>query len=279
MKKILIYIPVLLVLFWSCDKVKPPYIEENSAVQSDKKVLIEDFTGHLCNNCPRAHRELEHLKEIYGEQVIAIGIHVGNFAIPLTENYFGEDFRTETGNELNDFFGADAAGLPNGMVNMKKINGSYLLSYSDWGSAVASVLSQPQYIEINTTADFDTTTRKLDVTVNARVLKYFDAEDGLKICVYLTEDSIVGWQKDAENTGSEDVSDYVHRHVLRGSLNGTWGEAIDLDPNVYGDQVEYKITNFQVDTAYNYKQCYVVPFIYNAYTLEILQADEVKIFN
>ena len=278
MKKFYLLIIIVFAL-WSCDKIEPPYTEEGSVAETGKKVLIEDFTGHLCNNCPRAHRELEHLKSIYGDQLISIGIHVGNFAQPLTENYFGEDFRTETGNELNDFFGADDAGLPNGMVNMRKVNGNYLLSYTEWGSVVATILAEPQKLDLTTTAEFDTATRKLDVTVTAKVLKYFKADEGLKICVYLTEDSIVGWQKDAENEGGEDIPDYVHRHVLRGSLNGTWGETINIDPTVYGSETDYKITGFSVDTSYNYKQCYVIPFVYDAKTLEIIQADEAKIFN
>ena len=43
-----------------------------------RKVLIEDFTGQRCPNCPKATDEIHHLQETYGEDnIIAVGIHSG----------------------------------------------------------------------------------------------------------------------------------------------------------------------------------------------------------
>ena len=47
-----------------------------------RAVLIEDFTGQRCVNCPNAVAEIERLQEAYGEEnVIAVGIHSGPLSI------------------------------------------------------------------------------------------------------------------------------------------------------------------------------------------------------
>ena len=54
-----------------------------------KKVLIEDFTGFRCKNCPEAATELHAIEGLYEGKIVGIGIHVGYFAasavvLPLT---------------------------------------------------------------------------------------------------------------------------------------------------------------------------------------------------
>ena len=64
MKKYL-FITSLIILSNSCDIVEGPYItDSNSYVNPEKNVLIEDFTGHLCSNCPQAAREISAIHDI-----------------------------------------------------------------------------------------------------------------------------------------------------------------------------------------------------------------------
>ncbi len=60
-----------------------------------RAVLIEDFTGQKCVNCPNGTTLINDIVETYGEDnVIAVGIHSG----PLSKD--GEDgLATETGND------------------------------------------------------------------------------------------------------------------------------------------------------------------------------------
>lgn len=47
-------------------------------VEVGRKVLIEDFTGQKCINCPAAIDKIEMMVQQYGEEnVIAVGIHSG----------------------------------------------------------------------------------------------------------------------------------------------------------------------------------------------------------
>ena len=46
-----------------------------------KRVLIEDFTGQRCVNCPSATETIKQLQDTYGkENVIAVAIHSGPFS-------------------------------------------------------------------------------------------------------------------------------------------------------------------------------------------------------
>ncbi|MFA5783227.1 MAG: hypothetical protein WC868_13255, partial [Bacteroidales bacterium] len=108
MKKIIYFLCVVLnsIFLFSCDKINPPYIENttnNNTGDTVKKVLLEEFTGHQCPNCPQGAIIAQQLKAIYGEKLILISIHAGDFAEPGTGE-FAYDFRSSTGNDINSFF-------------------------------------------------------------------------------------------------------------------------------------------------------------------------------
>jgi len=63
MKKYLAILSSILIIT-SCDIVEGPYLTDETINPIDtttntyvKKVLVEDFTGHKCPNCPDAARE------------------------------------------------------------------------------------------------------------------------------------------------------------------------------------------------------------------------------
>ena len=81
--------PTLLLLviaffFSSCDDIAPDerYIPVEKT-NPRRAVLIEDFTGQDCVNCPAAHRIMESLEKQYPENVIPVSIHCGEFGISV----------------------------------------------------------------------------------------------------------------------------------------------------------------------------------------------------
>ena len=80
--KYMILLATAALLMTACDNVsldeRLTYIEPPEA---GRAVLIEDFTGQYCVNCPRATEEIERLVEEYGDSVvIAVAIHSGPFS-------------------------------------------------------------------------------------------------------------------------------------------------------------------------------------------------------
>ena len=72
------------------------YIEEDERLiyvkpaEVKRHVLLEDFTGQRCINCPKASDEIKALQEQYGEEnVIAVGIHSGPLGFHSTDKYVG----------------------------------------------------------------------------------------------------------------------------------------------------------------------------------------------
>lgn len=81
MKNYIIYLSLVLATFVGCDKIEqedfligvegPNEVDTTTFV---KKILIEDFTGQTCQNCPEAAEEIHTLQLIntYSNKVVAI---------------------------------------------------------------------------------------------------------------------------------------------------------------------------------------------------------------
>ena len=64
----------------ACNEVDPDdRFEELPAVSCKRTVLLEEFTGQECTNCPDAHRLVANLHEQYGEQLVSVAIHAGPY--------------------------------------------------------------------------------------------------------------------------------------------------------------------------------------------------------
>ncbi|HNQ12378.1 MAG TPA: Omp28 family outer membrane lipoprotein [Bacteroidia bacterium] len=272
---------VFVLSFSACDIIKEPYLEEGGGNGTNdsvlRKVIIEDFTGHLCANCPDAHRESDALKNIFGKQLIVLSIHSGDFAIPLPAGApkYTYDFRTPEGNELNNYF--QLMSWPNGVVNRTSYGGSLLLNYPSWGAAVGDLINLPAEAQIELDHSYDSTTRTLNTTISVEMLE--DMNGILKVCAFIVEDSIINWQLDDKAT-PKDVQFYVHKHVLRGSLfappHNTWGKEIANGPVSSGDTFTLQESK-NISANYNENQVSVIAYIYNDVTKEIIQAEEAKI--
>lgn len=277
-----------LLSFYSCDIIEAPYTEGNPIdtalcppqdFQANsnhiRKVLVEDYTGHTCGNCPRAAEMASTLLNTYGEQAVVIAVHVGFFAEPkhYPDSSYSKDYRTVVGNELNDFFGNDAAGLPNGMINRKVVSSSPILSYNSWTSVFASEVALAPMADIYIKPQYDIDENTVCADVKVEFLT--DLSEEYKLCVFLTEDSISDWQKDY-SLNPADIPNYVHRHMLRASFNGTWGQPIGPEPITNGSS-DIKRYSIGLDNSWVPSKLHIVAFVYNATNYEIIQAEETSI--
>ena len=158
---IALFFGILLFNITSCDIVEGPYLIDGNTNPVDtntfvKKVLIEDFTGHRCPNCPAAAEELASLQNFYGDKVIGIAIHPSStFAIPdpLTSSKFTYDFRTEFGDDIDNIFEITIVGLPRGMVNRTGFDTDHQLGKDEWSSVVQTELAKAPIFGITLSSD------------------------------------------------------------------------------------------------------------------------------
>lgn len=264
----------LLLFVSSCDKITPPFKEKHN-VNNDtntfvQKVLIEEFTGHRCGNCPRAHEKLHQLKQIYGEKLIGISIHSGFFAMPLPPNY-PNDFRTSVGDEITNTFGISQ--YPSGMVNRKSYNGNIILSHNSWAEAVNEIIQQQPFAGIQIQNIYQSNQNTVTTSIVVKILKEISVP--VKLVAYAIEDSIVGPQIDYDQNPTL-VPNYVHMHVLRTSFNGTWGNDISLQGKVIGDTIKRSFT-ITWNNNWNKNQASVIAILYNATNNEIIQVDKKRV--
>jgi hypothetical protein len=284
MKKIRIaylLLPLYIAIFFSsCDEVSQPYTKTQTIDTTDtsknvQKVLIEDFTGFRCLNCPKAAAEAKRLMGLYPGKVFAIGIHSGFFATPTSSHPY--DFRTTVGTALDNFFGVSKVGNPNGLVNRieKKI-----LGIGAWDEAVSSTLLKKPKMTIKLTPGFNSTTNEISLEADIKYLEGGTANHYLS--AFIIEDSVVQYQLD----GSKDVPNYVHMHVLRASLNGTWGDQLSTTDIASGAEFKKQLPVFAIPTdnlpggnyPWNPKNLKIIAFVhdYNA-SYEILQVEEAEL--
>jgi thiol-disulfide isomerase/thioredoxin len=276
MKRLNIYIMMLLtaVLFFSCDKVDEPYLINKGPVGSGggetgkRVILVEEFTGHRCTNCPEAAIELANLKAQYDDQMIIIAVHAGFSAMPLGE--FTADYRTDAGNTLNDFFGVTAN--PSGMVSRAEFDGSRVLGKDEWQSAIESLLDDDAMAEIALESSYNNSTREAEVSAEIEVLDPESAD--YKFCLVLIEDDIESPQSnnnpDVGDTPT--IHDWHHKHVLRGAVNGTWGETFDA-----ASGATTRSYTFEIAEDWNEDNCAFVAYIYRDDTKEVIHAAEIHV--
>jgi len=263
-------------IFNSCDQIEAPYINTNidtsGSTPQAQKVLIEDYTGHKCGNCPRATKAAYDLKAIYGDRLIIMAVHAGFFA-GTSPAPFTYDFKCPEGIQLDNDFGISAAGNPNGMVNRKQVSGSYIIDYLNWGSEASGILgsNNTSPVTIGLVNVYNSATRALETTVNTEFLSSLSGS--YNITVFLAEDSIIEWQKDYDVTPN-DIPNYVHRDVLRGSMNGTYGTAL---PSASAGATDSQTFNTTLNSAWDDTHMSVIAFVSDAATKEIIQVEQVEI--
>ena len=264
----------------SCDKIEESeYIKEGSNIWYGRKIVILDFTGHKCGNCPKGHKAINALEEKFGEAVVPIAVYCtyyGNtnpYASPhTTDTSFNYDFRCEEGIFLG---GGDTDGgymdldaVPAGLINTFNpalINNST----NGWATDFAKYYSTYPEFSFEVSTAFADSAISADIKLRSEVV----TSRKLSLVAYVIEDGIVGWQFDYESTPQE-IGNYVHNHVLRTSLNGVFGEDVKVDNAQLsaGDVIE-KSYSKAVRSDWNVANCKVVVFVYDTDTKEILQAE------
>lgn len=266
------------ILFSGCDEISN-YKQNNTVKPPDKairKILIEEYTGFKCGNCPSAAELAHSLIEKYPGRIVLMELHAGGFAKPSTAHPY--DFRTYIGNALDTLFGVSSIGNPNGIINRNYFDGEIVQNPPKWEADVLSFLDSVPNMTLNIMAFYNQTTKDIDINVDINYISKGDSTNFLS--VYVTEDSIIQYQTDYR-LDPPDIPNYVHNNVLRDAVNGIWGDQLSTTSIPAGTiikrQFHYKIPEGKVWKAENIK---FVAFVHNFKTVngkqlyEVLQVEE-----
>ena len=226
----------------------------------ERSYLVENFTGQACSNCPGGHEAMEKAIESCGESVVQVSYHSG---------YSPDQFTMNEDAYYQEFYGV--AGAPSFMVNRyanPNISaGSAVFEYSNRTTAeILDCIEQQKavqpYVGVYMNTSYDEATRHL--TGDVTVVAYRKPEvSNPSLTVLVMQDSIIGEQV---NGGSN----YVHRHVNRGSLNGYVGEKMTLaEGSRVTKTIDYTLPE-EIESSYSKttvptdpKQMYLVAIVSN----------------
>jgi hypothetical protein len=278
----------ILVGIYSCDYISNPI--ENKPIPPDpsacpavtfpinpnphRKVLVEDYTGHKCTACPQAALKAAELESQFGDSVIIVAVHAGYFSTVSKPDY-PENFTTTAGDAYNIKF--DFASWPNGLVNRKDFpQGQVIKSFGSWPTEVSGLLKIPIEADIQMTSDYNMADSMVCISVQSKFMSMALPSSEYKLCLFLLQDSIIAPQLDAGVIKPT----YLHRHMLRDNINGTWGDSLltgSVTPTAVLKKYRYKVKHDYKGVVCKPKNCYLVAFVYDNATLRILQAEEVKL--
>lgn len=172
-----------------------------------RQVLLEDFTGVQCVNCPDAHQLAEALSSANPGRVVPVSEH----------NYFqggfpnsDEDFRNDESFAIDALIGPTTL-WPIGTVNRKQFAGepAVLLTLPKWTGYVESELLEPPKVNVTIETDLDADARTLQVIAQVHFLE--TVTEATRLSVMVLESGII----DPQQTETGKVDDYEHNHVLR----------------------------------------------------------------
>ena len=218
-----------------------------------RAVLIEDLTGQRCINCPTGTDIINGIIETYGEDnVIAVGIHCGPLGFAGNSKRVG--LKTDTGDEYYTH-GANGTNLgrPSAIFNRKKGKGP-IDNLNNWAAEVGLIISEKANLSVNIANAYDAKTRKLTTKVGA-----FGVNGTVsgKLQVWIVEDGIKAMQLMPDGSANQE---YIHNHVFRAAVNGTWGEEV----TVKEDETTTKQYSYEhLPETWNAENISVVAFVYN----------------
>lgn len=236
----------------ACDPVsEDERFSKAEGINPERKVLVQEFTGQFCPNCPLGHEALDNIAKQYGENAVIVSIHAGDMAFDDPD--YG--LKTPDGDKYADEWGVQQ--YPSAVVNRHGV----MADRSQWQGAVFMAGLTAPKVKIALSAKMNG--GKLDITAD---LNAEETMAGAHCQLWIVEDNIVTLQQD----GKEYIMDYVHNHVYRSSPNGIGGTRI-------GDETSTQIVanDIILDTRWNIDNLKVIAFVYT--NGDVLQAEEVKV--
>ncbi len=281
MNRLSIFFLFLSLLWLGCEEIPPeinPAMGGNDSgvpvtiEEQQRQVLIEEFTGVKCVNCPAGAAAIESLLGIHGPQLVAISIHAGSFSSPYQESLY--DFRVSEGLNLLELLGAPL-GYPTAVVNRRDFGVGFGLQQGrgDWAESIQKELALPPRVKIGINSEYAEESRELTVAVSLYIQETIEEED-VRLSIAITEDGVMDLQLTPDDQKPD--PNYIHKHTLRDMMTAFAGNLIQ-EPLTEGAVIT-KTFSLELSEAWVAENCKVAAFVhFGGENLEVLQAHEVKV--
>jgi len=284
----------------SCDKVEQPLKPEilidttlyadgiwenypeptfSANTNTDRNLLLEDYTGHKCPNCPEAATVATNIESANPGRVFVASIHAGaggnegfqklnaDCGTPSnTDGHFCHDFRTNEGTEYGiKFQSYGFVGNPYGNISRYSFSDFMFQYHNVWETKTNELLlANDLKVNIQAKSNFYEASSGGYLHIETQFLE--DLTSSYNIVTYAIQNELVEWQ-DVSGTY---VENYHHHNVFLGCVDGeAWGTSIASQP-ASGDVFE-TVYSYELPTGIAKEELHFLTYIYDVDTYEILQ--------
>jgi len=226
----------------------------------DKNVLIEEGTGAWCGNCPAGAADIENILE-NNTNIFAAAIHIS------------DAMEIDDGREvIEEYFPA----FPRAAIDRVKFNDwdDVAISRNAWAGKCNIRKNTIVPADINVSSNYISETRTLTVEVTANFYTVMNKE--YRLNAYVIENEIPATGDGYEQNGAGD--DYIHQHVLRAMLGGSWGTENSIPEQTENNGMYSHIYNFVLPDNHDFDNIQVYGLVQryseNSFDREIVNTEE-----
>ncbi|TNE75857.1 MAG: hypothetical protein EP333_03625 [Bacteroidetes bacterium] len=251
---------------------------------TDRNILIEDYTGHKCNNCPDAAIIAEDLKNNNPGRVFVSSVHTspeGMGSFQQVDATYTIDFTCPEGLEIGLYFGylgwtgSPFWGNPYGTVSRNSASTGFPVQAKDaWTNSTNSLLAANDLkVNIQAETNYFTSTNGLFVHTEIEVLDPTLTNE-LYTVVQIMEDTLVGPQKMPDNSTNYT---YKHHDIMRGCIDGrAFGQKLDA-AHLNTNGKYYYDYSYKLPSQYDPDNMHLLIYVRDANTEEIYQVIKKKL--
>ncbi|MDR1653405.1 MAG: Omp28 family outer membrane lipoprotein [Prevotellaceae bacterium] len=260
---------ILIQIFAACNTIaEEERILPVDKIDSPNTVLLEDYTGIRCSNCPAAAAIATAIQQTLGKSLVVVSIHTGEFAT-------GSPFETEAGEAYRIKF--EPEGYPAGGISRTKVDGKFLQNVpAKWGTSIINRLNAAvPNIKLSMSVNYSENDKTF--SVKSQINAADAPPHPLKLQLWLIESGIKYYQVN----GTPSPEEYIHNHVLRDAINGTWGENIDISKGETKEMTssvyDLNAKTWKPANSGKPENMHIVGFIYDSQTMEVIDVKEVEL--
>jgi len=228
--------------------------------QHSTKILVEDFTGTWCVNCPRVAYKLEEAVH-NNPKIIPAAAHLSRWS---GDDLFGFVDMTELRTTYN------ISAYPTPLVNRDFVWDENISSLQD-------ILNKNQAIGLSINASVSGT--NLNIDVKARFDMDF-SKDNLFLVVYIAENNLHADQANATSYygGQNPIPNFEHNHTLRTTLTGISGTPLPQTDTQANNIYTYHFSGAIPSEITDITNCEIIAFIGdNSMPLKVINVQKTAI--
>ena len=299
MKKYSLILILAAVTLFSCDKVDKPFMPGVSTdlntslfpgdwntypwptfgpnTNTNRNVLIEDFTGHKCVYCPGAAIVAKDIEDLNPSCVFVASVHASPGGIgpfQSTDAQYPVDLTNPMVIKYGETFqsGFNFTGNPQGTISRKEFGGVMFQAPGNWSNSTTQLMTENE-LKTNLQAKLNYYPATRGVFLHTEIDTMNMASSDIAVVVYLIENTFVSKQKFPAGVVDDQ---YIHHNLHRANIdNRAFGR--DLKATNLTNGKYYLDYSYELPAAYDPANCHLLVYTMNKATYEIYQVIKVDI--